>query len=1131
MSNAAGTIESALLQVSRLLEPLEQELDPARARQTLAQLGFILSPANVTAIATPLQGVVGNTRDLLEIAAALTDAIDDEDYGAIAQQGLAAIQKIIAVIQSFDSLITALQGVGVPAVDASKLPEQLFNFLLVRFAERAKGIPELLELLGLLEKVAHAGDELDPFNPPYTTQTMRLDKIGDWLKDPLQMLAELYGWGQGGFDGAVLLQRLAKFLAATGAPALFDNTGITPMLDLVVATITPKTTSPSGLILALNNAFNTGTMSLNGDGYKLEFELGFTLPFNASASILSDGTFEFGFEEDGEYTGDVALRLIADRSSAETGYILLGQAGGSRLEIKKLTVETGGSFSYNSSTKASSGSFNIGGSVEGGKLYVSFDNLDGFLGSVLGGITLESDFSFGFGYSTENGLYFIGSSTIEIQIPLHLALGPVELSALTLSMGIADGKFPIGIGIDIKAELGPLKAVVEQIGLKADIVLTDDRSGNLGLVDLQLGFQPPKGVGLSLDTGVVKGGGYLYLDYEKGEYAGVMELEVAELVTLKAIGLINTIMPDGSSGFSLLIIISAEFTPIQLGFGFTLNGVGGLLGLNRSVVLQALRDGVRTGAINNIMFPTDIVANAPQIISDLKAIFPVEEGTFLIGPMAKFGWGTPTLMSLSFGLIIEIPGSVSILGVLKVNVPTEDAPLILIQVNFVGTLDFEAKMLTFDASLYESRVLFMTLEGDMAVRLTWGDDPQFLLSVGGFHPSFTPPPLALPTLRRLSITILNNGWANIRVECYFAVTSNTFQFGAAAYLQFGFDDFGISGDIGFDVLFRFSPFYFIMEVRGSLCITVFGFDVLSIRLRFSLEGPSPWKAYGTGSISILWWDIDVDFDVTWGESANTTMPPIKVMDLLLDELENDANWKAELSSSSSQLVSLKELTLAAGELVMHPAATLTISQRSLPLAFTLERVGTKEPEDYVKLDITEIKSGTTTFAMANVQENFAPAQFEDMTDTEKLARPSFEKMKGGTTASVSGDAMQAGKAVVRTIEYELSTIDRQKFAVKFLKFFIGMAGSWYSAFLRGNSASKSPLSRATKRELVPEMEAIKYGSEGYVVAFNTTNKAYNAQSSFGSQAEALQYMQAAGASDPKLKQSLHVIPQFEMNAL
>ena len=100
--------------------------------------------------------------------------------------------------------------------------------------------------------------------------------------------------------------------------------------------------------------------------------------------------------------------------------------------------------------------------------------------------------------------------------------------------------------------------------------------GNLGPLELDLRFKPPNGVGLSLDAGGIKGGGFLRFDPEHGEYAGALELDFVGLFSVKAIAIINTKMPDGSPGYSLLILITAEFQPIQLSFGFTLNGVGGL---------------------------------------------------------------------------------------------------------------------------------------------------------------------------------------------------------------------------------------------------------------------------------------------------------------------------------------------------------------------------------------------------------------------------------------------------------------------------------------------------------------------------------------------------------------------------
>ena len=57
--------------------------------------------------------------------------------------------------------------------------------------------------------------------------------------------------------------------------------------------------------------------------------------------------------------------------------------------------------------------------------------------------------------------------------------------------------------------------------------------------------------------------------------------------------------------------------------------------------------------------------------------------------MAKIGWGTPTLISISVGIIIEIPGNIAIVGVLKVAIPADENALIVLQVNFVGALEFD----------------------------------------------------------------------------------------------------------------------------------------------------------------------------------------------------------------------------------------------------------------------------------------------------------------------------------------------------------------------------------------------------------------------------------------------------------
>jgi hypothetical protein len=582
-------------------------------------------------------------------------------------------------------------------------------------------------------------------------------------------------------------------------------------------------------------------------------------------------------------------------------------------------------------------------------------------------------------------------------------------------------------------------------------------------------------------------------------------------------------MPDGSSGFSLLIVITAEFgSGIQLGFGFTLLAVGGVLGLNRSMALGPLMEGVRSNAITSVMFPRDVVANAPRIISDLRTFFPPHQGTFLIGPMAKLGWGTPPLVSVSLGVIIEIPGNIAILGVLRVALPAEQLAVIVIQVNFAGAIEFDRKRVYFFAGLFDSRILFLTLEGEMALLAAFGDDPDFVLSVGGFHPAFKPPPLPVPTPKRIAIDILNQPTAKLRAEGYLAVTTNTAQFGARVDARLGFSDFGIEGHLGFDALVQFSPLHFIVAISASLSLKAFGVGLFSIRLRLQLEGPGLWRAEGTGSISLLFWSIDVHFDITWGEARPTELPPIAVMPLLGGEFNKQSNWSAQLPEGSNLLVSLRRLDPVQDTLVLHPVGVLRVTQRAVPLDLTITRVGNQKPTDAKRFAIAVASSGLAK--RGDVDERFAPAQYQDFDDATKLSKPAFQAMHGGLDLSAAGAQLTSGAMVKRVIRYELITIDsafrrHQRFQLLFTALFVHL--------LAGNAASKSQLSKAAKVQLKPFEDGVAVKGEAFTVATQAANEPI---ASFASEAMATEHLNSQLAANPNLAGTLHVIPAFEAAA-
>lgn len=1136
-----GTFEIIITDLARILKPLadaaETGADGVREladeagldlNRILSQTGFqdLLNAAN------SFKNLYGTLRPIAD-----TSQVDTTQLPSL----IAEIRSLIDSVKNLDNLQVKS---GVPAEFAAIGKRLLDHLIFTYLFDYHPAANFLLLLFGIIDTKGQQQKVFPQMN------YARLPKV---FTDIGGLAGDVYDWGTNDFDSDLLLVRLQPLLRYGGitaqlvpieaatSPAGIDTerpladqqlriplfevkrSGDDSEVGLSLIPLAPSGNKSRGIALV---PFGIATVE-----EKIRLQDNWQLKIQASA----DSLIPWGIAvrpEGVELTGLAGsipppranLAITVEREiPSDMRTLLLGSVDGPRVELGTIGLKIGLEFERD-------WNFFIELPVRDLRTVISVAEGDGFLQKILPENGVEANFDLALGISPAHGVYFRGSTGLEILLPTHISLGPLEFQSLTICLKISNGAIPITAGATIKAHLGPLKASVEDLGIQATFSFSDNNSGNLGPIDLSLGFKPPNGVGLAIDTGVVKGGGYLYFDFDKEEYAGALELVFSEFLTLKAIGLITTRMPDGSKGFSLLVIITAEFgSPIQLSFGFTLNCLGGLLALNRTMRLQPLVEGVRTGAVNSVMFPTNVVENAPRIISDLRTFFPPQLEIFLIGPMAKIGWGTPSLVTLSLGIIIEIPGNIAILGILKVALPDEDAALLVLQVNFMGAIEFDKKRAWIFAGLYESRVLFITIEGQMGVLVAWGDNANFVVSVGGFHPAFNPPPLPFPEPNRIAVSILNTSFAKIRAEGYFAVTSNTVQFGARAELFFGVSAFKIDGHIAFDALFQFSPFYFIISISSSLGVKVFGIGLFSVRMRGSLEGPTPWHVEGTGSISLLFFDIDVDFSHTWGEEAETTLPPIQVMPLLKAEYEKLENWRAEVPAANNILVSLRKIETTE-DIVLHPVGTLKISQRLAPLDLTIDKLGAQKPSDanYFTLSVdTEGVNAEDIEEIAAAEEMFAMPQFKDMADSKKLSSPAFEKQKGGVEVSAKGEQLKTTSAVKRVVRYEQIIIDSN--FKRFVKPFFKLIGVLFNLFLNGSAITKSTLSNKYKKQKMPFADKIAVMPNAYAVAFNTDNAPFNEEAkAFTSYAQAEEFMNQKVKGDPNLQDSLHVIPEVEM---
>ncbi len=1096
--------------------------------------------------------------ELKPILSILKDMVENQEFDvSTVVQLTGQIKNIVTAIKNIASAASGSFPSSIdPIAFKNEFPLQLLQFLMVDYLlnNQAK-IGAIFQTVGIIRisDAAAVGKRL-----AYKKKEIAWNDIGNFFNEPTAIFTNAFDWGTNNFkvqnfrDAVFQLGKSLDFpfyqeLLPPKIQALIEN-GISNPLDSfplafklvllesqnpdaqynvgVAFQTLPKTAGklPGFSVIPFASGSLEEIIELT-ENLDLLIELGFDVS-SGLAIFVRPNELSIKTNIVGSASGEnppAALKLkvgLGYQSADGTPTIIFGRENETRLEFLSYAAKLGAKIAVDGNNELF-----LENQLNGGKLVIKAGENDGFLNTLLPAEGLQGTFDVLLGWSSSKGIYFEGSGGLEISLPIHIDLTLIEVNGITIAVKPDASGIPIELGANFKANLGPLVATVENIGLKSTFSFPSDNSGNLGPVNYAMSFKPPNGVGLSVDVGVIKGGGYLFFDFDKGEYAGALELTFSEIVSLKAIGVINTKMPDGSPGFSLIIIITAEFgTGLQLGFGFTLLGVGGLLGLNRTMNLTALAEGVRTGAVEGIMFPTNIVENAPRIISDLKRFFPIQQGKFLIGPMAKLGWGTPTLISISLGIIIEIPGNIAILGILKIALPTEEAALIVLQVNFIGAIEFDKNRLWFFASMYDSRVLFITLEGEMGLLVAWGNEANFVASVGGFHPAFNPPALPFPNPARISLNILNESYAKIRVMGYFAVTSNTAQFGASAELFFGFSALKVEGHIGFDALFQFSPFYMIIQLSASLSVKVFGIGLFSVRVKMSLEGPTPWKAHGTGSISLLFFDVDVDIDVTWGESKNTTLPPISVMPLLVAEYEKQENWKALIPSSNNLLVSLRKIDTLE-ELVLHPIGTLQLSQRAIPLNLSLDKVGSQKPDDANLFTLEPTASDLSK--IKTLEEKFAIAQFKNLKDAEKLSSPSFQNIEGGLELSISGEQFRTGKSVKRHIRYELITID-SNYKRKALKFFV-LIKALFGNFLRGNTVTKAEISYSNAKKMQPFDEKVTLKEPGFAVANTANNGLYNATAKFSSQAQAKDFMKLQVAKNPELSGSLHVLPTHELN--
>lgn len=1040
--NDQSTIASIARHLVLALQPLRNAvLDKGHFCALLYQLGW-------------------NPTDLPPSYAALAAVIDEASAKLDALADPPTPEQVAGLLSAVKNAYQAIRGISTapPGVDAgaflSEIGERVFELLLTEYlAASLPGTYRILQMVNVIETESVAARS---GRSSFIRRKFKWQEISKIIDDPATLPARVYGWGMPTLKSERVIDHLAELLVALHFPVRIERPVERMVRSFAGLRGEPTPFVPASLIVPFYyievagkaheaaivlHATPATAGKLPGLVIEPKIPEGFPLTLAVSDSIslrLHAGTniattlgvvlrpgeasIKYPFQP-GTAPPAAGLGLGFDFTPS-TPTLVFGAPKATRLEFQ------GASADFIAETKGAE--LDLTASVELKKtaLVLAAGEGDSFLNSLLGSGERRIEFPLGIEWSRHNGIRFLGSAGFETAIQTTLHLGPITVDAIAVQLlapSDHSADLALLVGANLTGQLGPITFTVQSVGLAVEATFSP---GNVGPFDLDLGFKPPTGVGLAIQGPGVAGGGFLFFDPAKGEYGGVLQLELGERIAVKAIGLLSTRLPDGSKGYSLVLLITAEgFTPIPLGFGFTLTGIGGLLGIHRTVRTETLRQGLKTGTLDSILFPRDPVRNAPQLVSDLRTVFPPAPGRHVLGPMVQLRWGTPTLLTLDLAVLLELPTPVRliVLGRLQVLLPNQSQPLVQIRMDALGVLDFNEGTMALDATLYDSRILDFALTGDMALRARWGRQPNFVLAIGGLHPRF-PAPAGLPALNRLALTLADGDSLQLRCQAYLAVTSNTVQFGARVDLHAAGGGFSFDGMLGFDALVQLSPLAFQVDVAAAIALRYHGHLLMGISFKGMLAGPTPWHVEGKATIKLLFFKVSVHFERQFGSRTAPPVPAaVDVLALVTDALQDRRNWSATLPATEPAIVTLREATPATtGPLRVHPLAELTVRERIVPLNRPITKVGTaplRGGATTVTVRATDRSPTPQSLATTPVQEPFALAQFEDLRDDELLARPAFETQDAGVTFVPDTVAFEEDPTLTTTLQYETQIID------------------------------------------------------------------------------------------------------------
>ncbi|WP_217591181.1 DUF6603 domain-containing protein [Burkholderia sp. GbtcB21] len=459
----------------------------------------------------------------------------------------------------------------------------------------------------------------------------------------------------------------------------------------------------------------------------------------------------------------------------------------------------------------------------------------------------------------------MGGATGVLWIGVHSKFGPIYIDQVGVRLTSSDA----GLLVDGGASIGGFTAQVDDLTLIVPYRTAGDPSTwTLDLKGLGIGFSQP---GLTISGALVK--------YTPPiEYDGMLLIKIG---TIGAIAVGSYAVPEEAGGdkYTSLAIFGGVFVPIGIAPIINLTAFGLGVGLNRRLIVPSDLNQIPDFMLIQALDHPEALANDPLgALLRFRDAVPPSRGAFWLAVGLR---GTSfEIVHITAVLYVELDHGVEVglLGLARAALPADDAALVSIELALKARFSSAEMLFSIQAQLTDNSWLLShdcQLTGGFAFFM-WFRESQFLLTLGGYHPSFQPRP-EYPVVPRLGFRWNLLGVIHIKGESYFALTNTCVMAGTSLEATYGPDWLQLWFNAHADFLAQWDPFYFVAEIgisvgaRFSMEICFIGCVTISISISVGatlhLEGP-PLHGFVTVDLAIA------SVTLPFGPDARPKPPPI-----------------------------------------------------------------------------------------------------------------------------------------------------------------------------------------------------------------------------------------------------------------